>query len=315
MYPVAVPKRIALLCVLMEMFCTHLQNRSCNILPPVQAKHGGIPANPYRRCRDTTWAPDISHGALFPPPSHSDPQHPSLNSQQLHSGASAQSGLQTGESMTMTRALRSGHRTGAKLEGSNRRSSRLKSSSGLHSGDSRTHPELTSALLNSREAGIYRQASQPAALHSGNSMLYPMLHTAQHGQSALHSGTSFNQPDLKPAPVFDQAKGQLEVQQSLQGKEANAQLSKADQQRSAMGTRQQPSAAAVYTGDSGAQPMLSASTPDRQEMLHPGHHASPSCDSQQAGAERGYAYRPAPTGPPSTVSRNGRIVERAAKVS
>ena len=45
------------------------------------------------------------------------------------------------------------------------------------------------------------------------------------------------------------------------------------------------------------------------------HQSTPSSDAEQDGAEVRSALGPPPTGPPSTVSRSGRVVHRAAKVS
>lgn len=280
----------------------------------VQARHGGIPYNPYRRSHDSNWAPDIAAGALFPPSSQpSGQQHPSLHSQQLHSGASTQSALYTGDSMT--KALQSRHRA-AKHDKLNSRSSKLRSSSALQSGDSRTHPELNSAVLRSMQGGGHSQAApQPAALHSGHSVVHPMLHTSHPPTSVLHSGHSVARPEPDPPQLRNHSAMQDHYAAGNTMYAGSSCLHDTSQQRpTTMEPSQQQPTSAIYTGDSNAHPLLSSSTPDRQELPYTGHHSSPSCDSAQERAERRSAFGPVPTGPPSTVSRNGRIVERAAKV-
>ena len=213
----------------------------------------------------------------------------------------------------MTKALQSGHSAAKHDKLNSSRSSRLRSSSALRSGDSKTHPELNSVLLKSMQGGGHTQAAaQPAALHSGHSMIYPMLHTSHHAASALHSGHSIGRPELDstqlrhPAAIQDQ----YVVNNPLYSGSNSSEQCQAPNQTALP----QPKSG-IHTGDSNAYPMLSSSTPDRQELPYTGRQSSPSCDSVQDGAERGNAFGPVPTPPPSTVSRNGRIVERAAKVS
>lgn len=280
----------------------------------VQARHGGIPYNPYRRSHDTKWAPDIAAGALFPQSSRpSSQQHPSLHSQQLHSGASTQSALYTGDSMTKARQSR---HSAAKHDKLNSRSSKLRSSSGLQSGDNRTHPELNSAVVRSMQGGGHSQAAaQPAALHSGQSVVHPMLHTVHQPISALHSGHSVTHPDFDPPQLRHHSAMQDHYAAGNTMYAASNCLHDTSQQRpTTMEPSQQQPTSAIYTGESNTHPLLSSSTPDRQELPYTGRHSSPSCDSAQEGAERRSAFGPVPTGPPSTVSRNGRIVERVAKV-
>lgn len=295
-----------------ELLAQVVLHHCCIAVLSLQARHGGIPHNPYRRSHDTRWSPDIATGALFPQTSQpSSQQHPSLHSQQLHSGASTQSALYTGDSMT--KAQQSRH-SAAKHNKLNSKSSKLRSSSGLHSGDNRPQPELNSAMLRSMQGGGHSQAAAPAALHSGHSTVYPMLHTSHQPTSALHSGHSVTHPELDPP--------QLRYPSTMQDQYAagNAMYAgssclheSSKQQQNGMEPSQQQPMSAIYTGDSHAHPMLSSSTPDRQELPYTGRHSSPSCDSVQDRAERQNAFGPVPTAPPSTVSRNGRIVERAAK--
>ena len=271
-------------------------HQTCSASSYVQARHGGIPYNPYRRSHDTRWAPDIAAGALFPPSSQpSGQQHPSLHSQQLHSGASTQSALYTGDSAT--KALQS-RRSTTKQDKLNSRSSKHRSSSTLQSGDSRTHPEPNSAL------------------HSGHSVVHhPMLHTSHQPTSVLHSGHSVTRPEHDPPQLRHHSAMQEQYAAGNTMYANSSFMHDSSQQRPATmePSRQQPTSA-IYTGDSNAHPLLSSSTPDRQELPYTGRHSSPSCDSTQEGAERRSAFGPVPTAPPSTVSRNGRIVERAAKV-
>ena len=280
----------------------------------MQARHGGIPHNPYRRSHDAKWAPDIATGALFPPNSQpSSQQHPALQSQQLHSGASTKSALYTGDSMT--KAQQSRHST-AKHDKLNSRSSKLRSSSGLYSCDTRPQPELNSALLRSMHGGGHSQAAaQPAALHSGNGMVYPLLHTSHQPTSALQSGHSVTRPELDPPQLRHPPPMQDQYTAGNAMYTGSRCLHNSSKQRqSGMEPSQQQPTSAIHTGDSNAHPMLSSSTPDRQEISYTGRQSSPSCDSMQDGADRRNAFGPVPTGPPSTISRNGRIVERAAKV-
>ena len=215
----------------------------------------------------------------------------------------------------MTKAQQSRHGP-AKHDKLNSRSSKLRSSSGLYSGDTRPQPELSSALLRSMQGGGHSQAAaQPAALHSGSSVVYPMLHTSHQPKSALHSGHSIARSELEPpqlrhpAPIQDQyAAGNAMYADNTCLHEPSK------QRQTAMEPSQQQSMSAIHTGDSNAHPMLSSSTPDRQELPYTGRQSSPSCESIQDGTERRNALGPVPTGPPSTISRNGRIVERAAKV-
>ena len=147
-----------------------------------------------------------------------------------------------------------------------------------------------------------------------------MLHTNQSAAPALYSGHSVGCPDLNsrappnfPAAVSDQHENSKALHTGSSGKHPSAEQHQVDWNQQQQ-QQQQQSVPALFTGDSSAQPMLSSSTPDRMETPYAGHQSSPSCDSQQDGPARGNARGPAPTGPPSTVSRNGRIVERAAKV-
>lgn len=300
--------------LLAEVLAQVALHHCCSADLIVQARHGGIPHNPYRRSHDTKWAPEIATGALFPPNSQpSSQQHPSLHSQQLHSGASTQSALYTGDSMMKAQQSRQG---AAKHDKLNSRSSKLRSSSGLYSGDTRAQPELNSALLRSMQGGGHSQAAaQPAALHSGHSMVHPMFHTSHQPTSALHSGHSSAHHELDPPQLRHPPAAQ---NQSAAGNAtyagSNYLHESSKQHQTAMEPSQQQPASAIHTGDSNAHPMLSSSTPDRQELPYTGRQSSPSCDSMQDGAERRNACGPFPTAPPSTVSRNGRIVERAAKV-
>lgn len=217
--------------------------------------------------------------------------------------------------MTMTKALQSGRST-AKHDRSHARSGKLRSSSALRSGEGKPHSGLNSAVLRSMQDGGYSQTAipQPAALHSGHSTIYPMLHTSP----ALHSNHSVNRLELDPAQLqhVSAAQDQCIINNPLFADDSCFHDTQQQQHEAAdpEPAQQQPTSV-LHTSDSHGQAMLSASTPDRQELPYTGRQSSPSCDSVQDGAERGNAFRPVPTAPPSTVSRNGRIVERAAKVS
>ena len=162
--------------------------------------------------------------------------------------------------------------------------------------------------------GHSQAAAQPAALHSGHSTVYPMFHASHQPTSALHSGHSVTRPELDPPQLTHLSAAQSQYPAGNATYAGSSYLQECSKYQTAMEPSQQQPMSAIHTGDSNAHPMLSSSTPDRQELPNTGRQSSPSCESMQDGAERRNAFGPVPTAPPSTVSRNGRIVERAAKV-
>ena len=148
-----------------------------------------------------------------------------------------------------------------------------------------------------------------------------MLDSNQRVAAMLHTGDSSVHPALKSQPVLQQhstGTKQQAAPSALHTGDSGVHPTLVSQQQTyhpKPAVHQTPSSA-MHTGDSHAQAVLSSSTPDRVEEARVAHHSSPSSnfDSERDGAEQGSVLGPPPTGPPSTVSRSGRVVYRAAKV-
>ena len=313
-------------------------------------QQSGVPNNPYRRS-DTAWAPYISTGALFPPTSQPSQHHPSLltpNSQvqQLYSRESASPTLLTGGSVN--KQLHSKRSTSKQTRGETGADSiKRKSSRALLSGDVGLHPELSPEVLSkhsTQQAALYSgHSTQSGALQSGYDHAQNILDSHQRVTAMLRTGDSTVHPVLKTVAVQEpSASYKAPSPGEREHRPGNGQPNTGSGQN-AVANGQQAIPVGLHTGDRNVQPaatseqythyprqdlkeslssavhppdgqaMLSSATPDRLEEPRVAHQSLPSSDSED-GAEQRSARGPAPTGPPSTVSRSGRVVQRAAKV-
>ena len=277
---------------------------------------------------------------------------PTSQPQQLYSQESTPSALHTGETTSkqlhLRRSTSKQSKRGLDISGSKQVSMRA-----LRSGDSRKHPELNADVLSKHSALYSGHSAYSAALQPSQGYADPILDSHQRVAAMLRTGDSTVHPILKSVPLQqpNTSYGQhgLGERQDATG---NRQLDRQPQSSSALYTgdssmqpgvtseqqtqhpfvgTHQGSQSPMYTShdkahqeisyskapnhvkDDRAHAMLSSSTPDRMEEPTLGNQSSTSSDSDN-GAEQRSARGPAPTGPPSTVSRSGRIVHRAAKV-
>ncbi|DBB00250.1 TPA: hypothetical protein ACH3X1_014079 [Trebouxia sp. C0004] len=276
---------------------------------------------------------------------------PTSQPQQLYSRESTPSELHTGE--TTSKQLHSRRSTSKKSKRSPEASgSKQNSTHALRSGDSRMHPELNADVLNKHSALYSGHSTLSAALQPGQGYADPLLDSHQRVAAMLRTGDSTVHPILKSVPL-QQPNTSYEQQAPGERQQApgNRQLDRQQQSSPALYTgdssmqpgatseqqthqrhvaARQGSQSPKYTdhdkahqetsyskapknlGDDRAHAMLSSSTPDRMEEPTLGRRSSASSGSDNEAEQRS-AWGPAPTGPPSTVSRSGRIVHRAAK--
>ncbi len=277
---------------------------------------------------------------------------PNSQPQQLYSQESTASALHTSE--TTSRQLHSRRSMSKQSKrGPDVSGSKLTSTRALRSGDSRMHPELNADVLSKHSALYSGHSAYSAALQPSQGYADPILDSHQRVAAMLRTGDSTVHPILKSVPVQQpnttyQQQGPGERQQGT----GDRQLDRQPRSSSALYTgdssmqpgvtseqqshhthvaTHQGSQSPMYTShdkahqeisyskapnyikDDRAHAMLSSSTPDRMEEPTLGRQSSASSGSND-GAEQRSARGPAPTGPPSTVSRSGRIVHRAAKV-
>lgn len=222
--------------------------------------------------------------------------HPELNADVL----SKHSALYSGHS-TYSAALQPGQGYVDPILDSHQRVAAM-----LRTGDSTVHPILKSVPLQQSNMSYgqqgpgERQQGPGGRQHTtGNRQLNRQPQSA----SALYTGDS----SMQPGSTSEQQTHHPPVG-THQGSQSPLYTShdKAHQETSY-------SKAPNHIKDDRAHAMLSSSTPDRLEEPTLGRQSSASSGSND-GAEQRSARGPAPTGPPSTVSRSGRIVHRAAKV-
>ncbi|KAA6419179.1 MAG: hypothetical protein FRX49_10919 [Trebouxia sp. A1-2] len=276
---------------------------------------------------------------------------PTSQPQQLHSRESIASALHTGE--TASKQLHSRRSTSKQSKRSPDVSdSKLTSMRALRSGDSRLHPELNADVLSKHSALYSGHSAYSAALHPGQGYADPILDSHQRVAAMLRSGDSTVHPILKSVPVQQpnmgygqpdpgerqHTTGDRHLDRQPQGSSA-LYTGESSMQPGAVSEHQthhphvgthQGSQSPMYSShdrahqetsyskapnhlrDERAHAMLSSSTPDRMEEPTLGRQASASSGSNDEAEQRS-ARGPAPTGPPSTVSRSGRVVHRAAK--
>jgi len=277
---------------------------------------------------------------------------PTSQPQQLYSRESTSSALHTGE--TTSKQLQSRRTTSRHSKRSPDVSgSKQTSTHALRSGDSRMHPELNADVLSKHSALYSGHSTQSAALQPGQGYADPILDSHQRVAAMLCTGDSTVHPILKSVPVQQpntsygqQGPGERQHttgdRQLNRQRESSSALYTGDSSMQPGATSEQQthhphvsthqgSQSPMYTNhdkahqetsyskapnhlrDDHALAMLSSSTPDRMEEPTLGRQSSASSGSDNEAEQRS-ARGPAPTGPPSTVSRSGRIVHRAAKV-